>query len=131
MSWVTVYIRGRKNFQKEVLAKLEQSWLAGSHEVNNDLLMFWIEDTSRLRSLKKTIGCKLIFKYRLHFFTDLDLHLKAEKRQSTEFSREDSRIVRSKPENLIGAHRYSLSASRNQDFLFDRSLLFSAKKIKT
>jgi len=101
MVWVTVYIRGRKNFQREVLAKLEQSWLAGSHGANNDLLMFWIEDTSRLRSLKKTIGCKLIFKYRLHFFTDLDLHLK------DEFSREDTRIVRSKSENLMVARRYS------------------------
>src|SRR5687767_2710809 len=108
MSWVTVYIRGRKGFQKEVLPKLEESWLAGSHEANNDLLMFWIEDTLRLRSLKIAIGCKLIFKYRLHFFTDLDLHLKAEKRQLTEFSTEDtdmvSRMVRSRSENLVGAH---------------------------
>ena len=108
MVWVTVYIRGRKNFQREVLAKLEQSWLAGSHGANNDLLMFWIEDTLRLRSLKIAIGCKLIFKYRLHFFTDLDLHLKAEKRQLTEFSKEDtemvSRMVRSESKKLIGAH---------------------------
>jgi len=93
MSWVTVYIRGRKGFQKEVLPKLEESWLAGSHEANNDLLMFWIEDTLRLRSLKIAIGCKLIFKYRLHFFTDLDFHLKAEKRKSTEFSMVETEMV--------------------------------------
>lgn len=109
MSWVTVYIRGRMNFKKEVLAKLEQSWLVGSHEANDDLLMFWIEDTSRLRSLKIAIGGKLIFKYRLHFFTDLDLHLKGEKRQSTEFSTEETemvtRMVRSENENLIGEER--------------------------
>ena len=109
MPWATVYIRGRKSFQKEVLAKLEQSWLAGSHEANNDLLMFWIEDTSRLRSLKIAIGSKLIFKYRLHFFTDLDLHLKAEKKQSTEFSTIDTemvtRVVRSESKNLISAPR--------------------------
>jgi len=109
MSWVTVYIRGRGSFQKEVLAKLEQSWLVGSHEANNDLLLFWIEDTSRLRRLKIAIGPKLIFKYRLHFFTDLNLYRKAEKRQSTEFSTvEDemvARMVRSKSKNLIDAYR--------------------------
>ena len=93
MSWVTVYIKGRKNFQKEVLLKLERTWLQGSYEANNDLLMFWIEDASKLRSLKIAIGSKLIFKYRLHFFTDLDFHLKAEKRQSTEFSTVETEMV--------------------------------------
>ena len=114
MSWVTVYLRGRKSFQQEVLAKLEQSWLeqswlAESHEANNDLLIFWIEHTSRLRSLKLAIGSKLIFKYRLHFFTDLDMHLKAEKMQSAEFSTEVTEMVtgilRWKSENLTSARR--------------------------
>ena len=109
MSWVTVYIRGRTDFQKEVLAKLEQSWLVGSHEANNDLLLFWIEDTSRLRRLKIAIGSKLIFKYRLHFITDLNLYRKAEKRQLTEFLTEETetvtRMVRSDIKNLIGAQR--------------------------
>ena len=93
MSWVTVYIRGRKGFRKEVLAKLKRTWLPGSHEANNDLLMFWIEDASRLRSLKIAIGSKLIFKFRLYFFTDLDFHLKAEKKQSTEFSTLETEMV--------------------------------------
>jgi len=55
--------------------------------------MFWIEDISKLRSLKIAIGSKLIFKYRLHFFTDLDFHLKGEKRQSTEFSTMETEMV--------------------------------------
>ena len=55
--------------------------------------MFWIEDISKLRSLKIAIGSKLIFKYRLHFFTDLDFHLKAEKSQLTEFSMVETEMV--------------------------------------
>ena len=93
MSWITVYIKGRKSFRKEVLAKLERTWLLGNEDVNNDLLMYWIEDASKLKSLKTAIGSKLIFKYRLHFFTDLDFHLKAEKRQSTEFSTVETEMM--------------------------------------
>jgi hypothetical protein len=93
MSWVTVYMRGRKGFRKEILAKLERTWLPGSHGENNDLLMFWIEEASRLRSLKMAIGSKLIFKYRLRFFTDLDSDLKAEKRQSSEFSTMETEMM--------------------------------------
>src|SRR5688572_10913997 len=93
MSWVTVYMRGRKGFRREVLAKLERTWLPGSHEANKDLLMFWIEDISKLRSLKMTIGSKLIFKYRLHFFTDLDSNLKAEKSPSSEFSTMETEMM--------------------------------------
>ena len=93
MSWVTVYMRGRKGFRREVLAKLERTWLPGSHEANKDLLMFWIEDISKLRSLKIAVGSKLIFKYRLHFFTDLDSNLKAEKRQSSEFSTMETEMM--------------------------------------
>ena len=93
MSWITVYMRGRKGFRREVLAKLERTWLPGSHEANKDLLMFWIEDISKLRSLKIAIGSKLILKYRLHFFTDLDFHLKAEKSQLTEFSMVETEMM--------------------------------------
>ena len=107
MSWVTVYMRGRKGFRREVLAKLERTWLPGSHEANKDLLMFWIEDISKLRSLKIAVGSKLIFKYRLHFFTDLDFHLKAEKSQLTEFSMAETemvtKMVQWESETLIGA----------------------------
>ena len=93
MSWVTVYIKGRKSFQKEVLLKLQRTWLRGSYEANNDLIMFWIEDASRLRSMKIAIGSKLIFKYRLHFFTDLNFHLKTEKSRSTELATPEAEIV--------------------------------------
>jgi len=69
--------------------------------------MFWIEDASKLRSLKIAIGSKLIFKYRLQFFTDLDFHLKAEKRQSAEFSTVETemvtKMVQWENENLIVA----------------------------
>ena len=93
MSWVTVYIRGRSGFRKEVLAKLERTWLTGSYEASNELIMFWIEDASMLRSLKIAIGSKLILKFRLHFFTDLNLHLKFERKQSTEFSTVEEEMV--------------------------------------
>lgn len=55
--------------------------------------MFWIPDSSHLRQLKLKIGSKLIFEYRLHFFTDLDEYLKLENEVSTEFSVYENEMV--------------------------------------
>jgi hypothetical protein len=86
MAWGTVYIKGRTDFQSAVISKLENSWLLGSPEVNDDLLMYWVPDTVLLRTLKVAIGSKLIFKYRLCFITNLNQHLNLEMKEEAEFS---------------------------------------------
>lgn len=93
MCWVTVYIRGKTGFQDAILAKLEGAWLPGSTEGDNGLIMFWLPDVNRLRRLKIAIGSKLILKYRLHFFTDLDAHLKPINWRATDFSTTENEMV--------------------------------------
>jgi hypothetical protein len=75
MSWITVYIRGNDGFQKHVLSQIENNWLHGSEDVNHQLLLFWVRDLNELQDLKKAIGSKLIFKYRLRFFDNLEKFL--------------------------------------------------------
>ncbi len=78
MSWATIYIKGKEGFEKEVRHKLERSgfsFLPGSEEVEKNVSLYWINDQSSLRAFKKAITAKVIFQYRLLFFTSLeDLH---------------------------------------------------------
>lgn len=77
MNWGTVYIKGRADFREEVRRRLKHAALntipgyTDSPETcTYDL--FWVDDRTDLRTFKKAIGAKLIFKYRLQFFTDLE-----------------------------------------------------------
>ena len=36
------------------------------------LILFWVDESESIRSLKKAIGSKTIFKYRLRFFTSIE-----------------------------------------------------------
>jgi hypothetical protein len=75
MSWVTIYIKGKDGFEKEVLHRLEKSgisFLPGTEEVEKSISLYWINDLTELRSFKKAIGAKLVFEYRLRFFSSLE-----------------------------------------------------------
>src|SRR5689334_15969523 len=93
MSWTTVYIKGRNDFQGAVLSKLKGAWLMGSSEAKGDLVMFWLPETVPLKSLKIAIGSKLMLKYRLHFISDLNFHLKLTKRQSTQLTPSENEMI--------------------------------------
>lgn len=113
MNWVTIYIGGRVGFQEVVMPKLEKAWLPGSPEITEHLIMFWLPDISKLRHLKMSIGSKLIFKYRLHFFTDLDIYFKLEDKSSTEFSAHENNMV-IKMTEWETAHRDMLIQQKNK-----------------
>jgi hypothetical protein len=78
MSWNAVYISGKIGFKEVLLDKLKASWLSGTAEPQHDLIMFWMRENIQLRDLKLAIGAKLIFKYRLHFITNLAKYIKSE-----------------------------------------------------
>jgi hypothetical protein len=94
MSWSTVYIRGKDDFQAAIIKKLERTWMQGSPEVEGDLVMFWLPYTATLQSLKRAIGSRLIFKYRLHFITNLNSHLKIRTDDLTRLSLLESEMVK-------------------------------------
>lgn len=75
MSWNTIYITGKPGFKEEVLESLEGSdfpVMPGSTGNEQEASLFWIDDSLPLRDFKKAIGSKIVFKYRLQFFSSLE-----------------------------------------------------------
>ncbi len=102
MSWSTIYITGRSDFRSEVRKKLEhadQRFMPGYIENSSDLDthdLYWLDGRTDLRSFKLAIGAKLIWKYRLRFFTTLEEFLAYENKRddSDEFTVDElSRIA--------------------------------------
>lgn len=74
MRWSTIYISGKKGFQKEVIDELSNSnfsFMEGSMD-ERGLLLIWVKENSALQELKKAITAKIVFKYRLQFFSTLE-----------------------------------------------------------
>lgn len=74
MRWSTIYISGKKGFQKEVIDELSQGsfpFMEGSID-ERGLLLIWVKENSELKELKKAISAKVVFKYRLQFFSTLE-----------------------------------------------------------
>ncbi len=84
MSWTTLYITGKPDFKEEILHNLDKSeisFLPGSTEGESDLVLLWVDENLPLRDLKKAIGSKTVFKYRLQFFTSLTQRQAQEKKE--------------------------------------------------
>jgi|SRR5690349_15825657 hypothetical protein len=90
MGWITVYITGKADFREEVRKKLESSdvnfmpgYTGASSEMDTHDL-YWLDERVDLRNFKVAIGSKLIFKYRLNFFTSLEAFIEAQKNKRQE-----------------------------------------------
>ncbi len=85
MSWNTIYITGKPGFKEEVSKSLEDSdsVMPGSTGNDHEISLYWIDESIPLRELKKEIGSKIVFKYRLQFFGSLEeLHRQQENNSS-------------------------------------------------
>jgi hypothetical protein len=96
MNWTTIYIAGRSEFQAEVRKKLEHSDLDFMHGyVDNTTAivahdLYWLNDQTELRALKEAIGSKLVWKYRLKFYTSLEAFLQLQDTaKASELSQDD------------------------------------------
>jgi hypothetical protein len=59
-----------------------------------NLMMFWLSDSLTLKDLKRAIGSKSIFKYRLQFFTTLEeLHQSELKKSDTKLSLKEEAMI--------------------------------------
>lgn len=101
MNWVTLYIKGKSDFREEVRRKLRHSelnfmpgYMEGS-DANTVSDMYWIDERIKLRDVKEAIGGKLIWKYRLRFFTTLETYLQSEQRpdNSTTFTDDEMNMI--------------------------------------
>lgn len=103
MNWNTIYITGNGDFRNEVRKRLEHSslhFMPGAMELlpldhRHDL--YWLDDTIALREFKKAVGSKIIWKYRLQFFTSLADFLEAKNPApaSTGFTSDENNMIKS------------------------------------
>lgn len=90
MGWITVYITGKSDFREEVLKKLESSnvnFMPGYTGASADMDthdLYWLDEKVDLRTFKEAIGSKLIWKYRLNFFTSLEAFIESQKNRNKE-----------------------------------------------
>ena len=74
MGWITVYIRGKSGFENDVLEKLNGSdfpFMPGT-SYEKGLMLCWIPDQETIRSFKQAIGSRIVFRYRLRFYTNVE-----------------------------------------------------------
>jgi len=113
MEWITVYIAGKPDFKEEVLRNLDKSnfpFMPGSAE-SDSLYLLWIDDRSSLRDLKKAIGSKTIFKYRLHFYPSLEKYFASlRKPKETPFSPQERALINEMSEWEINKRVFRFSA---------------------
>jgi hypothetical protein len=101
MNWNTIYITGRSDFREEVRRKLEHSdvnFMPGY--VDNSVSRFmhdlyWLDEKVDLRMFKEAIGSKLIWKYRLNFYMNLEEFIQArnKKENSLALTKEDLDLI--------------------------------------
>lgn len=74
MGWTTVYIKGKSGFEGEVLDRLNGSdfpFMPGT-SYEKGLMLCWIPDTKTIRSFKQVIGSRIVFRYRLRFYSNVE-----------------------------------------------------------
>jgi hypothetical protein len=103
MGWVTIYITGKGDFRQDVGKRLEDSDLklmpgytggpVGESEQITD--MYWIDDKVTIREVKEVIGSKLVWKYRLRFYTSLESFIESQnpRKTSSEFTAEERALL--------------------------------------
>lgn len=90
MNWNTVYITGRPDFRDEVRRKLDHShlnYMPGYIDNSMSRFMhdlFWLDESISPRNFKEAIGSKLIWKYRLRFYTNLEEFVQSQNQQQDE-----------------------------------------------
>jgi hypothetical protein len=100
MGWITIYITGKSDFREEVLKRLEGSevnFMPGNTGASSDMDthdLYWLDERVDIRAFKQAIGSKLIWKYRLSFFTSLEAFIESQKnlRQERELQEEDMSV---------------------------------------
>jgi hypothetical protein len=102
MGWTTLYITGKQDFREEVREKLEDTDLdlmpgyTGTHSMTGDVHeLYWVDDQVNLRSVKEAVGSKLIWKYRLNFYSSFEAFIETQNKKNTrtQFTEEDLALI--------------------------------------
>jgi len=99
MNWNTVYIKGKTDFWEDVKERLEKSSLncmVGNLEQLADGSyqgLYWVDEQADIQDLKEAIGAKLIWDYRLRFYTEAEINQPEELVKKTRFSERESTLI--------------------------------------
>ncbi len=101
MNWITIYITGQSDFREDIRKKLERSdveFMPGYIEnssTHHPHDLYWLNGHTDLRQFKEAIGGKLIWKYRLRFFSNLEAFIafQDETQGVNEFTAHDLRMI--------------------------------------
>jgi hypothetical protein len=111
MGWATVYITGKSNFREDVLDKLQGSdvdfmpgYTGASADTADTHELYWLDEKVALRKFKEAIGGKLIWKYRLRFFTSLEAFIESQnpKQNDLEFTAEENALLAKMQASEVG-----------------------------
>ena len=100
MNWNTIYVTGIEDFWEDVNKKLAQSdlnFLTGYIEQRPDNKfhgLYWLDNRIDLRLFKEAIGGKVIWKYRLRFYNELE-QAKDSFSNQTDFSEKENAMIKS------------------------------------
>ena len=76
----TIYILGKKGFRKYVSNQFGKKLpLAIPGHVmdqrpDKECIIYWLPESTSPKEVKRAVGAKILFKYRLHFFTSADAY---------------------------------------------------------
>ena len=101
MGWITIYITGKSDFREDVLKRLEASdvdFMPGYTGASSDMDthdLYWLDEKVDLRKCKEAIGSKLIWKFRLNFFSSLEDFIESQKnkQKSLELTPEENALL--------------------------------------
>ncbi len=116
IQWVTVYLTGISDFRDEVKERMEGSelkFMPGFVEtqaagITHDL--YWVDATTNLRQLKEAIGAKLIWKYRLRFFSTLEDFIRSQASAESELTDRERLMILKMSQAEKGFNRPSEAA---------------------
>src|SRR6478609_2890695 len=105
MEWNTIYVTGKPEFEEDVMHNLRHSdfnFMEGTRE--GDLTLFWIDEKATLRDFKMAIGSKIVFKYRLRFYTSQEQFLETSKIAGSDnnFTPQEQALIRKMIESRQG-----------------------------
>ena len=115
MGWTTIYIQGKSGCTAEVLRNLERSdvrFMPGSAFGEKNIILFWVDEKTSIRDFKLAIGSKLVFKYRLRFFTSLERvnEFETDKVDGNALTPQEESMIREMSDWDEAHHRYQHSA---------------------
>lgn len=74
MAWTTLYVTGIGEYHDPLVERLDSldGIMPGYTQTDEGAELFWMDESLGISAIKAHVGARLIWKYRLRFYTRLD-----------------------------------------------------------